>query len=266
MDNGKTLNPDEVMCLMMAGMASDKIRRTDLDAFDALYNEHPEWDEYLDKANSILDRQERLGIVTITCQDNDFPARLKGIGNDCPPLIHCLGNPALLAKYEAVAVIGARNCSRQGFDKAYRLGKEYAEQGCVVVSGLALGCDTAAHRGCLAAGGDTIAIVGSGLDIVHPHESVPLQKEILAAGGLILSEQTIGTKANPSRLVARNRLQAALSQSVILAECPAQSGSLHTMRFARKYGQESLAATYPQRTDANAGNYDLIDQGLAKPI
>jgi DNA processing protein len=108
--------------------------------------------------------------------------------------------------------------------------------------------------------------VGNGLDVTHPRENKVLEESILRNGGLMLSEQPIGVKANPTRLVARNRLQAALSEAVILAQCPAQSGSLHTMRFARKYGRESLAATFPRRTEANAGNYDLIEQNLAKPI
>ena len=136
----------------------------------------------------------------------------------------------------------------------------------MIVSGLALGCDASAHRGCLDAGGATIAIVGSGLNICHPRENKSLEEAILGNGGLLLSEQVIGTKANPTRLVARNRLQAALSDAVILAQCPAQSGSLHTMRFARQYHKKSLAATFPHRADANAGNYALIDANLAKPI
>ena len=136
----------------------------------------------------------------------------------------------------------------------------------MVVSGLALGCDASAHIGCLDAGGGTIAIVGNGLDICHPKENKALETRILENGGLLMSEQVIGVKANPTRLVARNRLQAGLSQAVILAQCPEQSGSLHTMRFARKYRKKSLAATFPRRTPANAGNYSLLDQNLATPI
>ena len=264
MDN--KLNIDEVMALAMLGKTTSEIRKTDLDAFDRLYYRQTELKEYIEKANSILDRQESLGIVSISCQDDDFPVRLLEIGNDCPAVIHCLGNVELLKDPKAVAIIGARSADREGNDKAYQLGKKYAEDGCVVVSGLALGCDTSAHRGCLDAGGKTIAIVASGLDIVHPRENVSLQKQILDNGGLILSEQVIGVKANPTRLVARNRLQAALSEAVILAQCPARSGSLHTMRFARQYRKQSLAATFPSRTEANAGNYALIDSHLASPL
>ncbi len=260
------LNIDEVLALHRLGLSTSQILKTDLDAFNRLYDEHPEMDEWLEKINATLDRQERMGIVSISCQDSDFPARLLAIGDDCPPAIHCKGNLALLNADNAVAIIGARSADKEGNTKAYQLGVDYARKGYVIVSGLALGCDAAAHRGCLAANGGTIAIVGNGLDICHPKENKPLEDAILAANGLMLSEQLIGVKANPTRLVARNRLQAALSDAVVLAQCPAQSGSLHTMRFARKYGKESLAATFPRRTEANAGNYSLLDTNQARPI
>lgn len=260
------LNIDEVMALQLLRLSTKKIMKTDLEAFDRLYAVNPELEGYIDKANDILDRQEEMGIVSISCQDSNFPKRLLAIGDDCPAVIHCKGNLDLLKTAKAVAVIGARAADKEGNEKAYQLGKEYAENGYVIVSGLALGCDASAHRGCLDANGDTIAIVASGLDITHPRENKPLQDAILENGGLLLSEQVIGVKANPTRLVARNRLQAALSEAVILAQCPAQSGSLHTMRFARQYRRRSLAATFPHRNHFNKGNYLLLDNNQAQPI
>lgn len=266
MDDNKHLNADEVMCLQMAGVSTPEIMRMNLQEFDLLYNDNCEYEEYIEKANEILDRQESLGIVSISCHDEDFPARLKAIGRDCPAIIHCLGNIELQKRKDAVAVIGARSADREGLDAAYRIAADYAHRGFVIVSGLAIGCDTTAHRAAIDAGGETIAIVATGLDRIHPHESEALQAAILSHGGLILSEQPIGVKANPTRLVARNRLQAALSSEVILAQCPEQSGSMHTMNFARKYRKKCLAATFPYQTSANAGNYSLLEAGLAKPI
>ena len=260
------LNIDEVMALQMLGLSTKKIMRTDLEAFDKLYDENPELEDYIDKANGVLDRQEGMGIVSISCQDSDFPAQLLAIGDDCPAVIHCKGNLDLLKTDKTIAIIGARAADKEGNEKAYQLGKEYAEKGYVVVSGLALGCDAAAHRGCLDAQGGTIAIVASGLDITHPRENKPLQDAILENGGLLVSEQVIGVKANPTRLVGRNRLQAALSEAVVLAQCPAQSGSLHTMRFARQYRKRSLAATFPRRNQFNEGNYLLLDNNQAQPV
>lgn len=262
----QALNVDEVMALQMMQYPVKKIRKTSLPGFDRMYDENSHLQDCEDKANDILDLQENLGIVSISCQDKAFPARLLAIGEECPAVIHCKGNLDLLKESKAVAIIGARAADKEGNMMAYKLGKEYAEKGYVVVSGLALGCDASAHRGCLDAGGKTIAIVGNGLDITHPRENKSLEEAILNNGGLLLSEQVIGVKANPKRLVARNRLQAALSEIVILAQCPAQSGSMHTMRFARKYGRKSLAATFQRRTLANAGNYTLIDRGEAEPI
>lgn len=109
-------------------------------------------------------------------------------------------------------------------------------------------------------------IMTSGLDIVHPKENAPLQQRILENGGLILSEQPIGVKANPTRLVARTRLQAALSDAVILAECPEHSGSMHTMRFARKFHKQCFAVSYPEYSEINAGNELLINLNIAKSI
>ena len=165
-----------------------------------------------------------------------------------------------------VAIIGSRKATRTGNSKAYDLGISYAKKGYVVVSGLALGCDASAHRGCMAADGGTIAIVATGLNLVHPRENIPLQEEILRKGGLILSEQPLGVKANPTRLVSRNRLQAALSEEVIVAVCPKHSGTMHTVRFAQKYGKKVKAARLPYDKEENSGNKYIIDTGIGEGI
>lgn len=259
------LYPEEMLCLQLMGLKSSVILNADVDYFDALYEQNPDMDRFLDKAESILQRQAGAGITSLTHYDGRFPGSLKAIGADCPPMIHLLGATDLTGREKLTAIIGARQCDRRGFDVAYRLGRDYAGRGHVVVSGLATGCDTAAHIGCLDAKGETIAIVGSGLDITHPRESRALQTRILDSGGLLLSEQPFGVKANPSRLVARNRLQAALSQTVVVAQCPERSGTMHTVRFAQKYAKRILAAPYPTYTDASSGNRLLLTQSLAQP-
>ena len=129
-----------------------------------------------------------------------------------------------------------------------------------------MGCDTAAHQGCLAAQGETLAIVATGLDLTHPKENRLLQERILDRGGLLLSEQPIGVKANPTRLIARNRLQAALSQEVVVAQCPVRSGTMHTVRFARKYGKRIYAARFNRFDENSSGNEFLIEAGWAQPL
>lgn len=205
-------------------------------------------------------------IIAINKNDEIFPASFRAIGKDCPESIYALGNLELLKSEHMVAIIGSRKATRTGNSKAYELGLNYAKKGYVVVSGLALGCDAAAHRGCMAGGGGTIAIVATGLDRVHPHENISLQEEILKKGGLILSEQPPGVKANPARLVARNRLQAALSEEVVVAECPVHSGTMHTVRYAQKYGKTIKAAILPYEKEENSGNKYIITSGLGTGI
>lgn len=205
-------------------------------------------------------------IITINKEDELFPKAFKAIGEDCPERIYAMGNLDLLKRERMVAIIGSRKATRTGNNKAYDLGVSYAKKGYVVVSGLALGCDASAHRGCMAADGGTIAIVATGLNLVHPRENIPLQEEILQKGGLILSEQPLGVKANPTRLVARNRLQAALSEEIVVAECPEHSGTMHTVRFAQKYSKKVKAARLPYDKEENSGNKYIIDTGIGEGI
>lgn len=261
--SNRILSTVDILCMQYAGMKPSQMMNPGLvpkeyaDAFET----------YVDKAESVISMQQERGVTTLTFQDERFPPQLKRIGDDCPPMIHCLGDMSVLAPTtNRIAIIGARAASPSGLKKAYELGTQFAEKGNIIVSGLALGCDKSAHEGCLDVRGRTIAIVATGLNIVHPKENAPLQQRILENGGLILSEQPFGMKANPTRLVARNRLQAALSDTVVLAECPRKSGSMHTMRFARKYHKRCLVATYPEYSWINAGNELLIDLNLAKSI
>ena len=131
----------------------------------------------------------------------------------------------------------------------------------IVVSGLALGIDTAAHKGCLESGGKTIAVVGSGLDSIYPKENTKLQKDIIQSGGLILSEQPEGIKASPRTLIARTRIQMAIADKVIVVECERESGTMHAVHFAQKFGKPIFALDCDW-----SGNRCLIDSKIAKPF
>ncbi len=205
-------------------------------------------------------------IIEIDKTSELFPQSLLAIGDDCPERLYLMGNVELLRTEKTVAIIGARAADRNGCSKAYSLAVDFTKKGYVVVSGLALGCDSSAHRGCLDAMGKTIAIVGTGLDIVHPQENVPLQERILQRQGLVISEQRLGVTATAKTLVQRNRLQAALSQIVVVAQCPKKSGTLYTVEFARKYGKEIHAAQFKYRNEFTGGNDYLLDEGIAKEI
>lgn len=218
------------------------------------------------KAKMIVEKQKETGVYVIPYYADDYPVSFAKIGAEAPALIHLLGNKELLYKENSAAIIGSRNADDAGCNIAYQLARDNALKGNVIVSGLALGCDSAAHQGCIDANGRTIAVVASGLDIVHPKANASLQKEIISKGCLIISEQPFGVKANPARLYARNRLQAALAQKVIVVQCAVKSGTMNTVHFAHKYGCKIYAVTYGQYDEHNAGNEYILKNGIGFPI
>lgn len=179
----------------------------------------------------------RESMKTIYRGNDEYPKPFEDLGEDAPAVIYGLGNTELLRQGRRIAVIGSRDVSEEGYENAYQYAKLQAMQGNVIVSGLALGCDTAAHKGALDAGGLTIAIVGLGLDYCHPIENKELMNEIIKNGGLILTEYELGLPARPFRLTARCRLQAALADEVYVAECRVKSGSMRTIKFAKQLGR-----------------------------
>lgn len=160
---------------------------------------------------------------------------------------------------QRVAVIGSRKPDEHGLDVAYRLGKYHSSE--IVVSGLARGIDTAAHRGCLDGGGRTIAVIGTGFDRVHPKENAGLQADIITHRGLIVSEQPPGTKANHGTLIARTRIQMAMADKVIVVQCERESGTMHAVEFARSFRRPIFALDCDW-----SGNRYLIDNNIAKPF
>lgn len=259
------LSIEELLCLQLLGYSSRQMYG-EMEYAGSLKTLVSKSTSELAKARRILDRQTKAGVVTIPYYDDMYPRHFRNLGIDAPPLIHVLGNEELLNREDNAAIIGARAADKEGLDIAYRLANQIGRQGHVVISGLALGCDTAAHRGCLDADGQTIAVVASGLDITHPKVNKLLQDEIIAKGGTIVSEHPFGVKANPTRLVARCRIQAALSHTVIVAQCPIISGTMYAVRFAKTYGRSVYAVQFDRQNELNTGNKFLLDYGIAQPI
>ena len=258
------LSVEELLCLQLLGYSSKQLYE-DMEGERYSLKETASMSiRELDKAKRIL--EAKAGVVTIPYYSEAYPHHFRHLREDAPPLIHVLGNKDLPNREDNVAIIGARAADKDGLDMAYGLAKQMGEQGHIVISGLALGCDTAAHRGCLDVGGQTIAVVASGLDITHPKVNKSLQDEIIAKGGTILSEHPFGVKANPTRLVARCRIQAALSHVVIVAQCPIISGTMYAVRFAKMYGRNVYATRFDRQNELNTGNKFLLDYGIAQPI
>lgn len=194
----------------------------------------------------------------ITLADSEYPHLLLEIP-DPPPLLYAHGNPGLLDR-PALAVVGSRNGTAQGLRDAETFARAFSAGGLTIVSGLALGIDAAAHRGGLAGPGSTIAVLGTGIDVVYPRSNASLFAEV-AAGGLLLSEYPVGTPAAGHNFPRRNRLISALARGCLVVEAALGSGSLITARMAIEQGREVFAIPGSIHSPLSRGCHSLIKQG-----
>lgn len=203
-------------------------------------------------------RLKQLNIHVITYTDTHYPPLLKEI-YDPPFLLYVKGEIEVLHT-PCVAIVGTRRASFYGMKTATRLAQGLAEAGITVVSGLARGIDTAAHKGALQARGKTIAILGCGLDIVYPPENKKIYAEIMQQGAII-SEFPLGTPPVARNFPVRNRIISGLSLGVIVVEAALKSGSLITARLALEQGREVFAVPGQIDTFHSKGTHSLIKQG-----
>lgn len=178
-----------------------------------------------------------FGARLVALGESDYPAMLAGIDGP-PPLLAVRGAPAVLRR-TMVAVVGARNASLSGRKMAGWIADEVGRAGPAIVSGLARGIDAAAHQAALPHG--TVAVMAGGLDRLYPPENRDLMEAIVAQGGALVTEMPMGWDPRARDFPRRNRLVSGLSIAVVLVEAAAQSGSLHTARFALEQGREVLA-------------------------
>ena len=191
--------------------------------------------------------------------DADYPPPLLATAD--PPLLLWLQGRRELLNAPALAIVGSRSPTAQGIDNARAFAHALAQAGHVIVSGLALGVDAAAHEGALDAGGGTIAVVGTGLDQVYPRRNAKLASRLLAGGGLIVSEYSLGTPVLPANFPRRNRIIAGLSRGCLVVEAALQSGSLITARQAVEAGREVFAIPGSIHSPQSRGCHALIRQG-----
>ena len=201
------------------------------------------------------------GNHVLTLADTNYPPALLSIA-DPPPLLYAKGRTELLSRH-AVAIVGSRNATAQGMQNAERFAQTLSNAGLCVVSGLALGIDAAAHAGACSAvsgHGSTIAITGTGLDLVYPAKHRALAHRI-AEQGCLLSEYPIGTAAIAANFPRRNRLISGMSLGVLVVEAALQSGSLITARSALEQGREVFAIPGSIHSPLAKGCHQLIRQG-----
>lgn len=203
------------------------------------------------------------GIHYISDDNEMYPRFLRAVKNH-PPVITVRGNLAALCR-PMVSIVGTRHATAAGMGFVRDMAREFAARGVVVVSGMAIGTDTAAHVGALGADGDmqTVAVLAGGVDYVWPMENESLYHRIIERGAVI-SEMPVGFVPNPTNFVQRNRWIAALSDKLILGEADINSGSMSTARFAVEYGREVWAIPSHPADSRAAGPNSLISTGAAK--
>ncbi len=189
--------------------------------------------------------------------DPEYPRLLRALAR--PPDLHVRGD-IVPDDALAVAIVGSRRATAYGIEAAERLAADLATRGVTVVSGLARGIDTAAHRGAFEAGGRTIAVLGSGIDVMYPPENAALARKIVARGALV-SQFPLGTRPDPWNFPQRNHVIAGLSLGVIVVEAAEQSGALITAGLAGDLGREVFAVPGRITSDVSRGTNRLIQDG-----
>ncbi len=220
-----------------------------------------------DKAHEIWDISLQHDIQIIAKDSSDYPKNLLQIP-DPPTLLHVKGNIDALNK-DCIAIVGTRNPTSFGSSQAKKYGKSFAKEGYVVVSGLAKGVDSAAHKGALGSNGLTVAVLAHGLNTIYPSVNKQLADNILENNGALISEYPWGTLSNRSFFVSRNRIQSGLSLGVLVVETKTNGGTMHTVRFCEKQDRALIVVKPPENLIENEnthGNAQLITEKRADVV
>jgi len=217
--------------------------------------------ESRERSDRIRARCDRAGIRILAYGSDGYPESLTRIA-DAPLILYGLGSPA--SAPDAIALVGSRAATDAGMEFARRLSADLAFAGITVVSGMARGIDSSAHEGALRSGGETIAVLGCGVDVLYPPESRGLRGRIRDRGGL-LSEFPPGTLPLRHHFPMRNRLVSGLALGVVVIEAPAKSGALITARIALEQGREVMAVPGSPLFPHTAGSNRLLREG-ATPV
>ena len=194
----------------------------------------------------------------LTLADREYPPRLLQIA-DPPPLLYVKGRTELLSR-PSLAIVGSRNATAQGMANAEAFARALSDAGLAIVSGLALGADTAAHRGGIAGASSSVAVLGTGADIIYPARNRALAHD-LAGRGALVTEFALGTRALAGNFPRRNRIISGLALGCLVVEAAADSGSLITARLAAEQGREVFAIPGSIHSPLAKGTHALIKQG-----
>lgn len=219
-------------------------------------------DSFVDDVKREMDKAHDMGIVYISDDDSRYPSGLRNVKNH-PIVISVRGNVSTLSK-KCVSIVGTRHSTVAGMNFVSELSESFANHNFAVVSGMAMGTDTAAHIGALKSQGvaQTIAVLAGGVDYIWPLENESIYYEILERGAVI-SEMPVGMKPNAQNFVQRNRWIAALSDIVIVGEADIKSGSMTTARFAKDFKKRIFAVPGHPSDARSTGPNSLIKSGDA---
>ena len=205
---------------------------------------------------------QQPGCHIITLADTAYPPTLLALNTkDPPPLLYVRGDPGALSDRPLIAIVGSRNASPSGVNNTEIFARALSESGVNIVSGLAQGIDTAAHRGAILGKGRTVAVIGTGIDIIYPKQSRILARNIVDTGGALVSDFPLGTPALQSNFPRRNRIISGLAKGCLVAEATMKSGSLITAQYANEQGREVFAVPGSINAPMHRGCHHLIKQG-----
>ncbi|MBA2335427.1 MAG: DNA-processing protein DprA [Pyrinomonadaceae bacterium] len=216
--------------------------------------------EFHEKAEAELADVKTLGGDILVLDDGSYPALLREIA-DPPITLYVKGDWQACFDLPCVAVIGSRMCSTYGENASEMIARDLASRGICIVSGLARGIDTAAHRGAIRGGGRTIAVLGTGIDGVYPKENARLVAEILKSGGAVVSQFPLGTPPLKDNFPYRNRIISGLCLGIVIVEASERSGSLITARLAMEQNREVMAVPGNITSRNSFGTNYLIKSG-----
>jgi DNA processing protein len=206
-----------------------------------------------------------LQIKKLTLKSRQFPESLRELSSPPKELFITGESLEKLLNKPAVAIVGSRKVSHYGREVTAQLARELAERGIIVVSGLALGVDSIAHKACLDVGGQTIAVLPGPIEKIYPASHHNLAMQIVKQGGSLVSEYPVGSQIYKQNFIARNRLIAGLAQAVLITEAAEKSGSLHTARFALEQGKDVLSVPGNISSPTSIGANNLLKAG-ATPV
>jgi DNA processing protein len=207
-------------------------------------------------------RVHEAGAHVLTWESENYPERLREV-DDAPPVLYVLGEVAPQDSF-AVAIVGTRRITPYGRAATAQLASELAQAGVTVVSGLARGVDTVAHSTSIESGGRTLAVLGSGVDIIYPPENKTLARRLVDEGaGAIISEYPLGTLPEPTNFPPRNRIISGLSLGVLVVEAGEKSGALITVSFALEQNRDVFAIPGPITSRMSDGPNRLLKRGAS---